>query len=291
MKPIRGIHLIRSARHRIATGEDSSEQLLREPMALVRLREMDSRSAEVPNDGRIGTLEIEFSRFGAWYEIDSCWEGRFMERVQKGAFKSTINRHGLNGVKVFFNHGFDPSVGSKVLGKPEILEERETSPFLQAGLLDTTYNRDLLPGLRAGAYGSSFMFEVVDEKWNYDAEPAEHNPDGLPERTITAVNLFEAGPVTWPANSEATAAVRSGTDWLIELIRERDTDMYEELARCMRAFRAGHGLRRAGEAPAPSSVKPEPEALAVGGKPARHVEGVSAAARKRRLQLIGMARR
>ena len=247
---------------------------------------------EGPVDGTLGTLVVDFSRFDTWYEIDSFWEGRFLERTVRGSFKRTINNNGGN-VKVLFNHGFDSSIGSKALGVPEVLEERDESPHLEAPLLDTSYNRDLAPGLRAGAYGSSFMFEVLGEEWNHEPERSDHNPEGIPERTITEVRLLEAGPVTWPANPDATAGLRSGTDWLADQVREqRDGHQYDELLRSFAAFRALHGLSTpSGEDGSAAPVVPEPETPAPGDEPARHVEGVSAAARKRRLQLIGMARR
>lgn len=228
IRSIRGLHVIRSgglALHAPTRAED------------------DEATEDAPaTDGRLATLEVDFSEFDVWYEIDSWWEGRFLERTVKGAFKRTIARNGDN-VKVFFNHGYDPSIGSKVLGVPELLEERPTSPHLEAGLLDTSYNRDLLPGLRAGAYGSSFMFEVTAESWDHEPEASDYNPNGLPERTITEVNLFEAGPVTWPANPSATSGVRSGTDWLIEQMQERDADRADDLLRSLAGFRGMHDLR------------------------------------------------
>lgn len=274
MRSMRGLHVIRSGA--------SMSRLLSRP---VQRAEGD----DPPADGRLGTLEVDFSRFDTWYEIDSFWEGRFLERVRPGSFKRTIKNSG-SSVKVLFNHGFDFNIGDKVLGVPELLEERPESPHLEAGLLDTSYNRDLLPGLRAGAYGSSFMFEVLGETWREEPGTSEHNPQGLPERDITEVRLFEAGPVTWPANPEATAGVRSGVDWMADQVRrQRDQDRYDEMVRSFAAFRALHGL---GD-PSGSATPPEPapKAPAPGDEPARHVEGVSAAVRRRRLALIDMARR
>lgn len=249
----------------------------------------DDTTGDVPDDGRLATLELHFSRFDTWYEIDSVWEGRFMESIKRGAFRKTMKERG-NQVKVLFNHGFDPQIGDKALGVPEVLEERDDAPYLQAPLLDTSYNRDLLPALRSGAYGSSFMFEVLGEKWDMEPPRSEHNPDGLPERTITEVRLFEAGPVTWPANPEATAGVRSGVDWYAEQLQRRDQDRYDELVRSFAAFRALVGLGTPAEGAA-NPAKPTPATPASDSRSDRHVEGVSAAARKRRLQLIGMARR
>lgn len=229
MRSLRGLHIIRSG---VATPTLTNARAVGD----------DGVTPAPATDGRLATLEVDFSLFDVWYEIDSWWEGRFLERTVRGAFKRTIARSGSN-VKVFFNHGFDPSIGSKVLGVPELLEEREQSPHLEAGLLDTSYNRDLLPALRAGAYGSSFMFEVTSESWEHEPEASDHNPNGLPERTITEVNLFEAGPVTWPANPEATSGVRSGTDWMIDQLQERNADQVDDLVRSLAGFRAMHDLR------------------------------------------------
>jgi len=60
------------------------------------------------------------------------------------------------------------------------------------------------------------MFQVVQDSWDYEPAVSDYNPEGLPERTITEVRLYEAGPVTWPASPEASSgirsAIRSGTD-------------------------------------------------------------------------------
>lgn len=273
MRVMRGLHVIRGG--------------VGVPALAARADDEGQGDGQMPADGRLGTLTVSFSRFDTWYEIDSWWEGRFLERTARGAFRKTIAERGSQ-VKVLFNHGFDFSVGDKVLGVPEVLEERPESPHLEAGLLDTSYNRDLAPGLRAGAYGSSFMFEVLGELWDREPDKSDHNPDGLPERTITEVRLYEAGPVTWPANPEATAGLRSGMDWYADQVQARDDTRYDDLVRSFTAFRALHGLdtpRRGAAAPCP----PAPDTPAP--DQGRHVDGVTAAARTRRLALIDMAKR
>ncbi|WP_344248228.1 HK97 family phage prohead protease, partial [Actinocorallia libanotica] len=235
-------------------------------------------------------MTVEFSRFDTWYEIDSLWEGRFLERTIKGSFKRTIRNNGA-GLKVLFNHGRDMTIHQKVLGVPARLEERETSPYMEVPLLDTSYNRDLVPGLQAGAYGSSFMFDVVRESWDYDPGPSDYNPDGIPERTVEEVRLYEAGPVTWPANPDATAGLRSGADWLMEQLAVQDSAERADLVRSFAAFRAMHGLRTSADAePATAKHTPDPMAPAPGDAPARHVDGISAAARRRRLTIHDAAR-
>jgi HK97 family phage prohead protease len=275
MPAIRGLHLIRGGA--MGPALDARPQL----------RADDDTAAAA---GEMPVMTVEFSRFDTWYEIDSWWEGRFLERTKRGAFKRTIKSLGPAGVKVLFNHGRDMQIHQKVLGVASLLEERDTSPYMEVPLLDTSYNRDLIPGLEAGAYGSSFMFEVIGESWNREPGQADHNPEGLPERTITEIKLFEAGPVTWPANPDATAGLRSGMDWLMAELAERDSDQYQELVRSFAAFRALHGLGTPSkEGPAAPPV-PDPQAPAPGTEPARHARGLTAAQRQRRLSLLGVGR-
>lgn len=196
------------------------------------------RAADTASADALAVLEVRFSRFGTWYEIDSWWEGRFLERTQRGSFAKTIQESGSR-TKVMFNHGMDLNIGDKLLGPVDSLEEEPDSPVLRSSLFDTSYNRDLLPGLRAGVYGSSFMFRVVKDEWNQEPGRSGENPEGLPERTITEVRLFEAGPVTWPANPEATAGIRclSGTDAYYDSLRSRDPRRVDEMRSRVSALR------------------------------------------------------
>lgn len=155
------------------------------------------------------TLAGHFAVFNEWTEIDSVFEGRFMERLAPGAFKKTMQER---APKVLFQHGRDPSIGSKVLGKPSVLEEDDRGVYYEVPMYDTEYNRELLPGLRDGEYGASFRFRVVKEDLDQRPERSDANPEGLPERTIREVELNEFGPVTFPAYQSATAGVRSLTD-------------------------------------------------------------------------------
>lgn len=166
----------------------------------------------------LGLMEVRFSPFNQWYEINSWWEGRFLERTVKGSFKRTIGQHNdknsSHDMKTLFNHGMDFHVGDKLLGDITSLKEESDSPVSLVNLWDTSYNRDLLPGLKRGAYGSSFMFRVMKDEWDHEPDKSDHNPEGLPERTIKETQTLEAGPVTWPASPTASAGMRcaSGTD-------------------------------------------------------------------------------
>jgi phage head maturation protease len=172
-------------------------------------------------DGSLGTLTGRFTEFGRWYPVRSMFEGDFMERVKRGATADTI-RDDITGMRVLFDHGMDHQLGNKVLGPIEVLEEKSDGPHYQVPLFDTSYNRDLLPGLKANVYGASMRMRVTADEWDDEPGRADHNPDGLPERTITRMRVLEFGPVTFPANPGASAGVRSGTDEFYSRLAERD---------------------------------------------------------------------
>lgn len=147
--------------------------------------------------------------FNQWTRIESSWEGTFMERIAPGAFTKTLAE---TTPKILFQHGQDPQIGNKPLAPLENAGEDDAGLFYGGRMLDTSYNRDLIPGLKAGLYGSSFRFSVVKEDFNDRAKASAHNPDGIPERTVQEARVFEFGPVTFPAYSGAEAGLRSMTD-------------------------------------------------------------------------------
>jgi hypothetical protein len=217
METLRDLDLVRAANLRIG------------------LHPLEARADDVPDgdasDG-LGIMVVRFSPFDTWYEIDSWYEGQFLERTVKGAFAKTM-RESRDSVVSLFNHGMDFSIGDKVLANVDELREDPDTAVLEGRLFDTSYNRDLLPALQAGAYGSSFMFRVIRDEWNDDPGTSAWNPRGIPERTIKEVRLFEAGPVTFPANPDATAGmrslVRSATDAYYESLRARDPQRVDTL--------------------------------------------------------------
>lgn len=185
---------------------------------LVRAATSDGATT-VSDDGR--TLYGHFSMFNNFYEINSAYEGRFLERIAPGAFADTLARNG-DRIKVLFDHGMDPQLGNKPLGTIRSMGEDKKGAYYEVSLIDTDYNRNfIIPATQAGLLGSSFRFRVVDEKWDDPRRATSANPERLPERTITKLEVFEFGPVTFPANPAATASVRSATDdWHDRLLHD-----------------------------------------------------------------------
>lgn len=152
-------------------------------------------------------LRGQFTTFDDPYEVHSAIEGHFIERMAPGAFDRTVVESRKN-IKVLFNHGQDPTMGDQILGSIEELRGDAhfgVQPFPGIPPL-------IESGLRAGAYGSSHRFSVVADTWDHKPKASTGNPDAIPERTITEARLYEFGPVTFPANPNATAGLRSTTD-------------------------------------------------------------------------------
>lgn len=173
---------------------------------------------QTDESGDGGTLFGHFAVFDKWTEINSMWEGQFVERIAPGAFADTMKTR-KDQIKVLYDHGQDPQLGNKPLGTIRSMSEDATGAYYEVDLLrDATgalvpYNRDFLaPAAKAGLLGASFRFKVTGESWVDPEEASAHNPAMLPERTIERLDLYEFGPVTFPAYEAATAAVRCGTD-------------------------------------------------------------------------------
>jgi HK97 family phage prohead protease len=192
------------------------ETIIRAVSPAVEFRDASETDLE---DGHLGLLRVLFSPVNEWTEIRSAWEGNFMERFAPGAWKKTISES-RSKIRALFQHGQDPQVGDKPLGPIHLIEENERGGYAEVALLDTSYNRDLLPSLKAGLYGASHRFSVMREEEVSSPKPSDSNPHGLPERTIKEAKLMEFGPVTFPAYEGATAGVRSLTDeFLMSAIR------------------------------------------------------------------------
>lgn len=181
---------------------------------LIRARyDDDATDVRAEDDQR--TMFGHFAVFDTWTTIQSRFEGNFLERVGDTAFNDTFKER-RSKIRVLYDHGKDPSIGNKPLGAPQILEPRDGGAYYEVPLFDTPYVRDLHPALDAQQLGASFRFAVTGEEWVDPKRSTDHNPNMLPERTITKVDLYEFGPVTFPAYDDATAGIRSRTDWFID---------------------------------------------------------------------------
>lgn len=184
-------------------------------------------ATDAQGDGR--TLCLQWAVTNVWTEIDSWYEGNFMERVAPGAFKKTIAENQAQ-MRIMLQHGGDPQVGQKPIASLDLVEENDLGGYSEGRLLDGL-DPLIVSGLRAGQYGASFRFKVMVDEINAEPDPSDYNPKGLPERTIKEAAVSEFGPVTWGAYAAATAGVRSLTDEMqFAQLRNMPPDRLGELA-------------------------------------------------------------
>jgi uncharacterized protein len=167
------------------------------PMASTEcVRHVEFRA--LPSDDGL-TLEGYAAVFNTFTEINDI-EGRFREQIAPGAFKRTL---GMRMPVLQFDHGQHPLIGSIPLGRITQISEDKRGLHVRARLSDNWLVEPVRDAIRDGAIsGMSFRFRVVDDDWT-------RTRDGMAERTIREVELFEVGPVVFPAYADTTVGVRS----------------------------------------------------------------------------------
>lgn len=140
---------------------------------------------------------------GAVFNKLSVNLGGFVERIQPGAFRKTINE---SDVRALFNHdsnlilGRSPS-GTTTDGSLRIAED-DIGLAYDFDVPDTTVGRDLVVSMRRGDITqSSFSWYDDDDEWGISEE-------GFPLRTIVEVRrLADVSPVTYPAYPDAESGL------------------------------------------------------------------------------------
>ena len=161
------------------------------------VRQLDF-AVEQNSDGL--TLEGYGAVFNQWTEIEDHM-GAYRERIAAGAFKRTL---GQRMPILQFDHGSHPLIGSIPLGKISSISEDDHGLRVKARLSDNWLVQPVRDAIRDGGIsGMSFRFRILDEEWS------KSRTDGVDERTIKEVELYEVGPVVFPAYEQTSVGVRS----------------------------------------------------------------------------------
>ena len=148
----------------------------------------------------VGSPYDQVTRIEGWFEE---WD----ETVAQGAWKRTISKPDADIISTF-NHNVDNLLGRTTAGTLTLEESDD-------GLVYTTEVNAADPAAlgvharvaRRDVTGSSVWFRVLKDLWE---EATEDNDLEVAKRTILEAELFEVGPVTFPAfpttTSEASAA-------------------------------------------------------------------------------------
>lgn len=185
-------------------------------------------------DGR--TLQGYAAVFDEPTRIDS-WEGAFDEAISPGAFRKTLKER---TPVLQFDHGHDARTGSVPIGSIQDIREDEHGLFVSARMYANDVVEPIRQAIEGGSIdGMSFRFRVMDDAWR-DKDGKTVKASELDEllwnpgergpllRTIREVELFELGPVVFPAYESTTVGVRSQLAQLSN--RERELLLSELLS-------------------------------------------------------------
>ncbi len=134
--------------------------------------------------------------------------GGFVEQVSPGAFKKTIQEA---DVRALFNHDPNFVLGRNKAGTLRMAEDAHGLHY-EVDLPNTTQARDLAESMGRGDISqSSFGFRVIRDSWGTTEE-------NFPLRSLEEVALYDVSPVTYPAYTAASSALRS-------LAKQTNTDL------------------------------------------------------------------
>lgn len=145
--------------------------------------------------------------YGSVAEQSTTIEGFFEEwdeEVAAGAWEQTIK---TGDIRSMFNHDTNQLLGRTSAGTLRLSE-------IEGGLwydVDVNVNDPMAMGVhakvaRGDVDGSSVWFRVVRQEWTF---PSESNDLERSKRRILEAQLFEVGPVTFPAFVQTTSTARS----------------------------------------------------------------------------------
>ena len=137
--------------------------------------------------------------YAAVFNTEARINSWLIEKIEPGAFAKTIAGDDIRSV---WNHDSNFVLGRNKAGTLTLIED-ERGLRSENIPPDTQWARDFQVSIdRGDVTQMSFAFEVIDQEWL-------DNEDGTETRTIKEVRLFEVSPVTFPAYTDTTVALRS----------------------------------------------------------------------------------
>jgi HK97 family phage prohead protease len=140
-------------------------------------------------------------KFGVPYDM-----GWFTEEIQRGA----LDEADLSDVRILFNHDQNLILGRTKAGTAKIGID-EVGMWYMAELPDSPTGQNVKEALKRGDIDqSSWAFSISTDETGRSKGDKWMNKDGKDYRVITSVRaVYDASPVTYPANPDTTAAKRS----------------------------------------------------------------------------------
>ncbi|HUU33002.1 MAG TPA: HK97 family phage prohead protease [Vicinamibacterales bacterium] len=126
------------------------------------------------------------------------------ERIMPGSFTRAIAEDDVRGL---FNH-MSSAVLGRTRAKTMSLKDEAKGLAYKIWPPDTQWGRDTVTSIQRGdVTGSSFAFLVTDEVWRKETPPGTKKTKNI--REILGVELFDVGPVTYPAYPTTSAGARA----------------------------------------------------------------------------------
>src|SRR5688572_18696322 len=124
--------------------------------------------------------------------------GGFREKIARGTFAETIKS---DDIRALFNHNPDNVLGRNTANTLALREDPD-GLMMEVNMADDDMSRRVLSYIQRGDVSQqSFSFVTLDDAWEVK--------DGENIRTLKRVQLFDVGPVTFPAYSQTDIAARS----------------------------------------------------------------------------------
>lgn len=195
------------------------------PLAECRILNDDSAERQVI--GGYAAVFYNPNDPGTEYELPNWGEGRMVERIARTAFDRAL-REG-DDVRALFNHDTSNVLG-RTASRTLRLSVDERGLRYEIDLPETQLAKDLRIQIKRGDIsGSSFAFIATETNWQ--------RGDDITIREVRGVELYDVGPVTYPAYEASTAFSRSADEAKREyeawryLTREQDAAEGED--RCV----------------------------------------------------------
>lgn len=187
-------------------------------MTVIRERRLHAGDVEYrAKQGGAGGLLVGYAAVFNRYSQNL---GGFVEQVAPGAFAKTIAEADIRGL---FNHDANLVLGRTSSATMRLAEDNIGLHF-EIDLPDTAIGRDVATLVeRDDVTGSSFSFRVMPGgvEWGYTQQD-------FPLRTLTEVQLYDVGPVTFPAYLDSEAELARSA--LTGLAESRDLNLDELVA-------------------------------------------------------------
>jgi len=161
----------------------------------------------------VGAIELRQSDtgkdtvFGYALKWDTPYNmGWFTETIQRGA----LDNADLSDVRILFNHDQNLILGRTKAGTAKVGLD-DVGMWYMAELPDSPTGQNVKEALKRGDIDqSSWAFSIATDEQGRSKGDKWSIKDGKDYREITAVRaVYDASPVTYPANPDTTAAKRS----------------------------------------------------------------------------------